>query len=136
MVPTGNADGASGLRSRCERSQNIPAPAKIRISGQYFPTTGQGSKFGNSRESRINPPNAISSTGNTIEPLRTPRSFDITDLSPFSTQNPPKCSTLTLECRPTRSVRFCYHNHPAKPSVAAAGRHRGGGGGGHLLSPP
>src|SRR4029077_7600847 len=46
-VPIGNTDGAPGFRIRCERSQNIPAPAKIRISGQYFPTTGHGSKLGN-----------------------------------------------------------------------------------------
>src|ERR1700720_2361506 len=81
MVPTGNADGASGLRSRCERSQNIPAPAKIRISGQYFPTTGHGSKFGSARESKTNTPNAMSSSGNTVELLRTPRFCAIPDLS-------------------------------------------------------
>src|SRR6266446_369415 len=90
VVPTGNAAGDSGFRSRCERSQNIPAPAKIRISGQYFPTTGHGSKLGNSRESRTNPPNAISSTGNTIELLLTPRSCAISDLSTNNYANPAK----------------------------------------------
>src|SRR6266481_5601669 len=81
VMPTGNMDGASGLRSRRERSQNMPAPAKIRISGQYFPTTGQGSRLGNARVSSINKPNAISSIGNTTEPLRTPRFSAISTLS-------------------------------------------------------
>src|SRR5579863_124066 len=81
VAPTGNVEGASGLRKRRERSQNIPAPANIRISGQYFPTTVHGSRLGNSRVSNINAPNAISSIGNTTDPLRTPRLSAISTLS-------------------------------------------------------
>ena len=52
------------------RSQNIPAPTRIRKSGQYFQRTGKGSKLGNQRQSRNKVPKAIRRSGNTTEPLR------------------------------------------------------------------